>query len=241
MEIKNYSLLAKFYSNLMRKVDYYDWADYITQLTLYTRRKINSVLEIAAGSCAISDLLFEKYDFVVASDLSFHMLQNSKKDRMHKVAADMRQLPFKYKFDFIFSTFDSVNYILTEEELLQFFIDIQSCMHTDTFFAFDVGLELNSIKYERKLNRKGKFNGIKYRQISKYNKEDRIHTNHFIIEDSEGNVFEEIHKQKIYDLIELFEIIENSGMFVVECFDAFSFDDADLTSERAQFLIKKGK
>jgi hypothetical protein len=225
----------------MRKVDYNEWAEYINSLSLYSRREIASVLEIAAGNCRIADIIADRYDFFVATDISFQMLNCSGKNNYHKVACDMRELPFNFQFDFIYATFDSLNYILSKEELLRFFMNIQNFMHSDSYFTFDVSLEKNSLKHERKLNRKGKVNGLSFTQISRYDKYAKIHTNRFIIKDRNENIVEEIHKQRIYELMEIFEIIENSGMFVMECFDAFSFDDADMNSERAQFLIKKAQ
>ncbi len=240
MENKTYSAVAKIYAHLMRKVDYNDWAEYLKQLSAYARYKITNVLEIAAGTCPIACVLKNEFPNLIATDLSKNMLLQCNDDSLKRVVADMRRLPFKTKFDFIYSTFDSVNYLLSEEDVEKFLSEVSELMHEKSILTFDVSLEKNSLKYERKLNRRGKVNGIKYIQKSNYDRVKKIHENRFIIKDQDGNTFEEVHRQRIYDLIDFFEFIENSGMFVVECFEAFTFDDADQNTDRAQFVIKKG-
>lgn len=239
MQVKNYSLLADIYPHLMRKIDYNSWAEYIEDIIEYCDLHPKSVLEIAAGHCSVADLLSDKYDLFIASDLSIDMLKRSENKNLLKTLCDMRALPFNEKFDFIYSTFDSVNYLLTEEDLLRFFKEINKNLSDDGVFTFDASLEKNSIKYEKELNRIGKYNGVKYRQISHYDRRTKIHTNEFIITDGNGKERREIHKQRIYDLVDFFEIIENSGMFVIDCFEAFSFENADMNTDRAQFIIEK--
>jgi len=48
----------------------------------------------------------------------------------------------------------------------------------------------------------------------------------------------EIHKQKIYKFEDYFEIIAKAGMYVVECLDAFTFNNGNQHSERVQFIVK---
>ena len=92
---------------------------------------------------------------------------------------------------------------------------------------------------EKRLNRKGKFNGIKYIQKSKYDNADKIHYNSFQIILNNGEIIEETHKQKVYEFVDYFSVIENNGLYVEECFDAFTFDDANENCERVQFVVKK--
>ena len=63
-------------------------------------------------------------------------------------------------------------------------------------------------------------------------------SNYFELTYADGTKITETHIQKIYDFNYYFEVINNSGLFVSECFEAFSFDDADDKSERVQFIVK---
>ena len=151
----------------------------------------------------------------------------------------MRYMPFKKKFDIMYSTFDSVNYMLTESDLKKLFESINDISHENTIFTFDVSLEKNSIKYEKHLNRKGKFKEMQYVQKSRYDRKERLHYNYFEIIMPDGNILNETHVQKIHKFETYFEIIDEAGLYVVDCFDAFSFDKADEKSIRAQFVLKK--
>ena len=108
----------------------------------------------------------------------------------------------------------------------------------DGIFTFDVSLENNSLYNLEHLNRKGNISGFEYVQTSKYSESERIHTNEFEI--SVGDeIFKEVHKQKIYSFETYFDVIEKSPLFVSECFNAFTFEDASADSLRAQFILKK--
>ena len=156
-----------------------------------------------------------------------------------RVCADMTMLPFKSKFDFIYSTFDSINYLTSKEELQKYFNEISEIMSDDGVFTFDASLENNSIKNVKRLNRKGKIDRLLYKQISKYDFDKKVHKNRFKVKLENGEIIEEVHTQKIYDFELYFEIAENSGLYVVDCFDSFTFEDANSESERIQFIMKK--
>jgi len=150
----------------------------------------------------------------------------------------MTSLPFYNKFDLIYSTFDSVNYILSKRKLLTLFLEVKKVLSATGIFTFDVSLEKNSLDFEGSYTVEGKINEFSFTRKSKYNSSSRIHKNIFIITDEFGNVKKEIHTQKIYKFETYFDIIAKAGMYVVECLDAFTFNNGNQNSERAQFIIK---
>ncbi len=239
MEVPQYSILAALYAHLMRKIDYKEWTDYL--LALFRNFAVNDdhILEIGGGQGAIASYICDYFPTIILTDLSKEMLFQCVDRRPLKVCCDMRQMPFKNKFDIIYSTFDTVNYLLNEKDLKKYFLEIHSLCNSETIITFDVSLEKNSIKYERYLNRKGKFNGMSFTQKSKYDKVKKIHYNYFEITSDDGKIVNEIHAQKIYAFETYFKIIDEAGLYVADCFDAFSFEKADNASLRAQFVLKK--
>ncbi|HEX2962832.1 MAG TPA: class I SAM-dependent methyltransferase [Ignavibacteriales bacterium] len=240
-EVKPYKLIAEIYSHLMRFISYDEWAEYYYMLTKDYIPPESSVLELAGGNCKLSSRLKKYYQDVIVSDLSHEMLLQSEDAELKKVCCNMMALPFKKKFDLIVSAFDSVNYLLTRKSINQFFSEVYSSLKPGGIFSFDVSLETNSIKNIRYLNRKGAYKGIRYVQKSRYDKERRIHTNIFDIRLANGTVFTEIHKQKIFPLEVYFELLARNRFLIKECFNAFSFEDADMNAERAQFIALKVK
>jgi len=236
---KPYKNVSFIYSHLMRSIDYVKWANYIFELSKELKRKPKNILEIACGNGKIAELLAKKFKNYTSCDYSLNMLKQVSSKRNSRVCADMAALPFNFTFDFIFSTFDSINYITNRTSLQNFFNEVAKCLSEDGSFTFDVSLEKNSLKYVRYLNRSGKFNGIKFSQKSNYNKKNRIHYNYFDITFSNGTKVQEIHKQKIYHFNDYFDLIENTSLYVSKCYDAFAFKQATSDSERAQFVLKR--
>ncbi len=236
---KPYSQIAEIYAHLMNLIDYPQWAYYYYILSKDYIESDAKVLEIASGNCKLANSLLHYYKNITASDLSFEMLKKSVNENLPRVCCDMRNLPFKQKFNLIFSAFDSVNYLLSLEDIEKFFRQVYEILDENGVFTFDLSLERNSIKNIKLLNRKGIYKGIKYKQESFYDQKEKLHHNNFLIKLPDGNFVNENHVQKIYEIEEIiFALVEN-GFYVVNCFDAFSSDDIDERSERAQIVAKK--
>lgn len=236
---KNYSHVATIYDYLMRDINYSDWAEYLNTLFENYGNCGYKILEIACGTGKLANSMKKYFSNIFISDLSINMLEFS--NAKNKVCCDMRYLPFQNHFDFIYSTFDSVNYLLTTEDLQKHFLEIEKILSEDGIYTFDVSLEPNSINNIEQLNRIKTFENYSFQQISSFDRTKKLHTNKFLFFKDGSQIAEEIHLQSIYNLDIYFDIIDKTNMFVVECFDSFSFKDVSLNSERAQFIIKKIK
>jgi len=236
-----YTSLARIYSHLMRSIDYKKWAEYLSSISDEIDKKNLDVLELAAGNCKIAECLNKIYARLIVTDISFNMLLESSFPGMNKICCDMTSLPFKNKFDFIYCTFDSINYLNSRNKYKHLFQTVSDCLNDKGIFTFDVSLKKNSIKYQRYLNRSGKFNGIEFKQRSFFDQNKNVHYNHFKFVLADGKKVEEIHKQKIYPFEEYFKLIENSEFYVHKCFQTFTYKNADSDTERAQFILKKNQ
>jgi len=223
----------------MRKIDYKDWSEYLLALFRNFGVSDEKVLELGGGNGIIASHLSKYFPEVYLTDLSKEMLLKSKGSNLLRVCCDMRNIPFKKEFGLIYSTFDSVNYMLTLKDLRKMFDSVYSVCGEDTIFTFDASLEKNSKKYEKQLNRQGKYKGINFVQKSRYDEKKRLHYNCFELLMPDGATLTETHIQKIYKFETFFKIIDDTGFYVVDCFDAFSFDKAGENSLRAQFIVKK--
>ncbi len=234
-----YESVSLIYEELMRDVKYKKWSKYLLDvISEYLDNKDPSVLELGSGNSKIARHISQKYHNIIASDLSLPMLQKGKKVFITKVCCDMTSLPFNNKFDLIYSTFDSVNYLLSTRKLLTLFLEVKKVLSASGIFTFDVSLERNSLDFEGSYTVEGKINGYSFTRKSKYNSSSRIHKNIFSITDEYGNVKKDIHKQKIYKFETYFDIIAKAGMYVVECLEAFTFNNGNQNSERVQFITK---
>ncbi|GAB4133187.1 MAG: hypothetical protein Fur0015_06460 [Ignavibacteriales bacterium] len=233
-----YSKVSLIYDYLMQNIDYSNWAEYLIDIFNKYGNSGEKILELASGTGKLSSFLIKRFSKLIATDISFDMICRIDYTK-NKVCCDMISIPFNCKFDFIYSTFDSINYLTSKKQLHRFFNEVSSLLESDGIFTFDASLELNSLRNVKNLNRFGKVGNISFSQLSFYNKNTRTHSNYFVFTEDGKIISEEKHKQKIYPLDTYFEIIDKCNMFVVECFDSFSFADANANSERAQFIIKK--
>jgi len=241
VENKMYEKLPLIYSYLMRKVDYSTWAKYLFTLVREGCTEDSKALELGAGNCKLADHLSGCFPDLIATDISRYMLFSNKNKFYPKVCCDMSALPFKSKFEIIYCTFDSVNYLTSKKKLFKLFKEAANCLSGSGVFTFDASLEKNSFIYTKVPERNGIYKGIKFRQVSVYNPATRIHKNTFTIKLRTGEVFSEVHKQKIYPFETYFELLEKAGLAVSNCYKAFSYKDGSGDSERVQFITRRIK
>ncbi|MCF8260252.1 MAG: class I SAM-dependent methyltransferase [Melioribacteraceae bacterium] len=234
----NYSLFSNIYAHLMKDIDYKMWGRYLIEICENQKINKSKALEIGGGLGNIATEIVKDFNLYILSDLSADMLKLSRFDS-DKIVCDMRNLPFKNKFDIIFATFDSVNYLTDESDFIRFLNCADDLMDKNSILTFDVSTEKNCRKIQKQLNRKGVFNNFRYSQISEFQKKTRIHQNIVKIWDEKGTEHIEVHNQKIYEFFDYFKMIERSNLYVAECFDCFSFEDADDDSDRMQFVLKQ--
>ena len=177
----------------------------------------------------------------MASDISFPMLKQGENVKVKKICCDMIALPFNTEYDLIFSSFDSINYLTNERNLLTLFIEVKRILKETGIFTFDVSLEKNSLEFENAYATEGRTENFYFTRKSKYYPATRIHTNKFKITDNFGNIKHEVHKQKIYKFETYFDLIDKAGLYVVECLEAFTFNNGNKNCERVQFVLKKDK
>lgn len=239
MKVNPYEKVACVYDGLMKKVDYPTWSKYLLVIAEENIPDNAKILELGAGNCKMAEIFSKKYKSYFATDISLSMLKNSSKNHLTKICCDMTAIPIKAKFDFIFSAFDGVNYILKQKTLFSLFREVYRLLNENGIFTFDVSLERNSLNVIISDCIEDHHNGFWFQRISRYNKHSRIHYNKFYISDDSGSEFNEVHKQKIYDISIYFQLAEKAGLYTESCFDCFSFKDVSQKSNRAQFVMRK--
>jgi ubiquinone/menaquinone biosynthesis C-methylase UbiE len=236
--IKIYDKVADIYPHLMKSIRYDKWAKYISEIAGRSVKRSETILELGAGNGRLAGYLKKYYPHIIITDLSSSMLRQDRTGCNSRICCNMTRTPFKTKFNFIYSAFDSVNYLTSRDKLLSFFKEINRILNKAGIFTFDVSLEGNSMKHIKEPIRKGKYKGISFVQKSKYSPGTRIHQNIFRLEAGEDK-FYELHRQKIYPFEEYFKVIGKAALYVEECFDAFTFDDGNAECERVQFVVRK--
>lgn len=137
-----FSRIAPYYDSLMSHIDYPGWVDYLVKLFRTFHREPKAIIDVACGTGNVSLLLARRGYRVIGVDRSSSMLDVlSKKTAglgVETVCADMRRFELPTPADVAISLFDSVNYLLTEDELEQCFTSVHRNLAPHGLFIFDM-------------------------------------------------------------------------------------------------------
>lgn len=250
-----YTSLAPVYNDLMKDVDYEDWADYVDAIIQELRPEAVSLLELACGTGKVAMYLEELdcYD-ITATDMSAEMLEiGERKARFRNMSIQWKQLDFMNiqldeTYDVVFALFDSINYIMTEEDFLKMLSNVEKVMHDDSIFIFDFTTPKHSEYVNDKLNSEGVSpDGIRFERVSYYVPSKKMHISEFEIEVLDEDKItalrrdREIHRQRIYELSEVEAIVAKSNFKVLAAYDDFVIEPAHAKTERVTMVLTCSK
>ncbi len=215
-----YRSFAQIYDHYMGHVTYKDWTDFIIrQYTNLYEHEPCKILDIGCGTGTISDLLQEKGFDVYAFDQSSEMLDiaSLKNHHVHFIQGDMSKVDFNSKFDLQVLLFDSINYLLEQDQIIQMLKMIKKNMSEKSLFIFDISTIYNStehfdgfINLEERSDyffvHRADYHSSKRRQENYLN----IFSERFLGYQRE----DEIHHQKVWKVSELINFVKESGLKV---------------------------
>jgi ubiquinone/menaquinone biosynthesis C-methylase UbiE len=247
-----YTHLAAIYDDVMREIDYEDWADFIDSVIMKHNEDATTLLELACGtgSLALSLDELDCYD-IMATDYSEQMLEVARqKAEMRNSGIEWRQTDFTNilideKFDVVIMLFDSLNYMKDSDSIRNVFEQVKKVLNPDGFFVFDFTTPQHSTKHAELMNDSGlTAENYRFVRISRYLETEGMHYNEFTIEklsDDKQTVLErkkEVHVQKTYHFSEIKKIVEEAGMEILGAYDGFDLVDATDQSDRITMVIQ---
>ena len=153
MNKPEHSHLIDAYDKMMENVDYVKWADYIDKLFKLYKFRPRKILDIACGTGSATILLAEKGYQMSGTDRALEMLLAAKKKAKRSEVElslwqqDMRELTVaRPYFDAALCLYDSINYIITAEEMERVFAKISEALVPRGMFIFDVTTEYNIVQ-----------------------------------------------------------------------------------------------
>lgn len=247
-----YSVLAKVYDTLMEDVDYEAWADFIDEIMQTHHPDPVEIMELACGTGSISFSLAELECYhVFATDKSPEMIEIAREKAQEQNldvefdVMDFENIHSTQKFDVVFTVFDSVNYLHTDEQVLKMLEGVYQILKPGGLFIFDFSTPQNSIEAVEYLdNDAGRDGNFRFFRESKYDAAAQFHYNIFDIEelseDGENviNTYREVHKQRIYTLKEMLSIVRQTSYNLIAKYEDFELDDADKNSTRVTMVLE---
>lgn len=152
--MKPFTDISPYYDLLMQDVDYQEWTDYV--IHLIDRAGIpqgSPLLDMACGT-GTSAIIFAKAGYKVSGmDLSARMLQaamaKAKKAglKINPWQGDIRNFATRQKLSIITCLFDSMNYLLKEDDFLSTCRCAYNALSQNGVFVFDINTAFALAKY----------------------------------------------------------------------------------------------
>lgn len=243
-----YEGLAPVYDELMRDIDYDYWADYIDDLIQSYQPYAESILELACGtgSFALSMAEYNVYD-ITATDLSAEMIRTARaKDRGNSVkwkVMDVRNIDIGDRFDVVVMLFDSINYLLDDKDVVDFFINVRKLLVPKGIFIYDFTTPINSIAAEPLLNEEyTTSDGWHYVRKSHFDPVKGLHYNDFVLTPPPSTPVKkqirESHCQRVFTLRQMISLIAQSGSKILASYEGFDFIEATENSDRITMILR---
>lgn len=251
----SYGGFASVYDLFMDETPYEAWSSYIKGILKEAGINQGIILDLGCGTGTLTEALAQAGYDMIGVDYSEEMLSVA----MDKKAAsgldilylcqDMRRFELYGTVAAAVSICDSINYITEPEELLQVFSLVNNYLDPGGIFLFDFNTD------------------YKYREIigdaviaenreegsfiweNSYDEESRINEYDLTVfkpADAKGagenrlfEKIEEVHYQKGYELAEIKELIEKSGMIFEKALDADTHEAVTKQSERIYVLARE--
>ena len=238
-----YARLATIYDFVMRHVDYNAWADYVE--AVFARHAVNPVrvLDLACGTGTLAlEMSRRGYD-TSGADESEDMLDVARRKARNAGqaldfhTADLRCLLGLPSFDSVLCLYDSMNYMMCDEDMALALRQVRPIIEPAGVFIFDVCTEANSIRHFRDITERESEKDFAYVRHSSYRL--GVQTNDFTISfrDS-GETIREIHRQRIYPVQTVLDVIGRSEFELLGAYDGFTFDTASEESDRVHFVLR---
>ena len=262
-----YTDFAQVYDIFMDDTPYEEWCAFL--LSLLQKYEIkeqvtdenlmqeqNSILDLGCGTGTLTELMAAKGYDMIGIDHSQEMLQIAMDKRERSgldilyLLQDMRAFELYGTVGAVISVCDSLNYLLSEEDLLKVFGLVHNYLYPNGLFVFD----FNTVyKYECVI---GDATIAENREDCSFIWENYYHAKEEIneydltifVKNKSGDVgrelfsrFQETHYQRGYRLSQMQELIARAGLIFLAAYDADTHGEVTAESERIYVVARKGQ
>ncbi|ACL70238.1 class I SAM-dependent DNA methyltransferase [Halothermothrix orenii] len=240
---------ARIYDDVMDAVPYNLWYDYIHQLLEYYQKTPTRVLELACGTGNMA-LRFARNGYLVtALDKSEAMLEvarnKARKDGIYIdfIKSDVRDFSFNEEFDLVFCLFDSLNYILSLQELKKVFENVNQVLSGDGLFIFDMNTiaRLMAIKPGTSIIHGRDYKCTWQDIIDEDKKRWKVKLTIYFEgpDDNRDKPYKEIHEETSFKVSEVTGTLKGAGFKAVEVFNAYTFEKGTDSDNRIYYIASR--
>ncbi len=254
MALQPFEKFAYYYDGFMKDlVDYERWVGYTIEI--WRREKIapKRILDLACGT-GIPTLLLLKMGYeVIGIDRSPEMLavleRKAKREeharRLKIIQTDIRNFQIQEKVCACVSYYDSINYLIDEEDLKSCFHSVFSVLKEGGIFTFDMNtiFSLENLWDNHSLWRESSELLTLWR--NEYDKEKKISKLYLKcwVKGPGGKPlyeFEELHQERGYELKEVTRYLQEAGFSEVKFYHHLTFEPPYPETPRVMAIARRG-
>lgn len=260
--MSSYESFASVYDMFMDNVDYKSWSRYLIGLMKKYGADAGIVCELGCGTGSMTELLADAGYDMIGVDSSVDMLDIAEEKKISSgrnilyLNQDMREFELYGTVQAIVSVCDSMNYLLTEDDLLKVFRLANNYLDPGGVLIFDMNTAYkyrqigdstiaenrtggsfiweNSWDEEKKINEYGLTLFIPEDEPDEMAAESE--------DDDQGRLYRrytETHVQRAYSTDQIRRLIEKAGMIFEGAYEAFTDHAPRETSERVYFVARE--
>lgn len=261
-----YTGFAKVYETFMDNIPYQEWSEYLLHLLAEYGVESGSLLaELGCGTGTMTRLLAEAGYDMIGIDLSEEMLDIARYEHPEAeydilyLNQDMREFELFGTVAAVISVCDSMNYITSEEELLQVFRLVNNYLDPGGYFIFDMKTAYNYevLMGDRVIAENREDSSLIWENF--YDKETGINQYDITIyakaefeEDEDGaeaeeddglpplyERLEESHIQRAYPVKKVISLLKEAGLEFVAVYGGCTKEAPKADSDRVYFIARE--
>lgn len=246
-----YETFASVYDTFMDNIPYEEWCSYLVSLFHQEQIKEGTLIELGCGTGTMMQLMKQNHYHIIGIDNSTDMLsiaadKLSAGEDMDLICQDMRFFDLGITVDGIYSICDSINYLLTPDDLCDTFACIRKHLNPNGVFIFDLKTQFFYSEILGDQTFCDHQDNCSYIWENSYFDEDDVNQYDLTIfvkeEDSDlYRRFQETHHQRAYKIPFIIDLLKKSGFSSVSIFDAFTSNAPNPESERIYLIARNGE
>ncbi len=243
-----FTAIAPYYDTLMSFINYPSWVSYIETILKLNSINDKTILDLACGTGVCLELWWEKGYTVLGLDKSMEMLEVCRRrfselsdGTVHLINGDMRNFAFAKKFPITTCLYDSLNYLLSEEELLRCFRNVYEILAINGIFVFDMNTihclrdEWGNSTFDR---RDGNVHSVWTNSYDPTSGISCLRITLNIRENGTVAIVREAHQERAYPLATLADLLSDVG-FTFSLYRHLSFKPAEESDLRIMGVARK--
>lgn len=256
-----YTDFARVYDTFMDETPYEEWSAFLIEILKEFGIERELVLELGCGTGSLTELLADAGFDMIGIDNSMEMLNiamekragarkagednnfgSEKKDILY-LCQDMREFELYGTVKAVVSVCDSVNYLLSEEDLLQTFRLVNNYLDPGGIFVFDFNTVYKYAEIIGDTTIAENREDCSFIWENYYHEQEQINEYDLTIfvkeEEDTFRRFTETHYQRGYTLEQMKKLVEEAGLKFVRALDVDTREEVTEISERIYIIAKE--